>query len=192
MYGVEKRFRRFLRIAGMALVMWSLAGVAWASPSPASVTITMSEHKFEPQRVTVRAGSTVTIRLVNKGILDHEFMVGRTVTKGGPGGNLPDGYMHDFFDGLTVSAVSASGVARFEAGEAKVTGEAAKTLMAAPKEMEMEHGHHGFMITLKPKGQAVIRLVVPASRAGSWEIGCFEQNGSHYLAGMKGTFTVTR
>lgn len=54
-----------------------------------------------------------------------------------------------------------------------------------------EHAHAGFMVVLTANGdQITVTFPVTKEMVGEWEMGCFEQNGVHYIAGMKGTFTV--
>ena len=54
-----------------------------------------------------------------------------------------------------------------------------------------EDGHEGFMVFL-PVGneQATITFTVTDDMVGEWEIGCFELDGVHYDAGMKGALIV--
>lgn len=63
------------------------------------------------------------------------------------------------------------------------------------EEMHMDddhHGHDGLMVML-PVGDetATMTFTVTEEMIGTWEIGCFELEGVHYDAGMKGTFTVS-
>jgi hypothetical protein len=69
-------------------------------------------------------------------------------------------------------------------GEKKMGG--MKMKMKGP-----EADHPGFMITLLPKGNATITFTVPKSKVGTWEMGCFTEDGVHYKEGMRGTFIVT-
>ena len=48
----------------------------------------------------------------------------------------------------------------------------------------------GFQITLDPGQEATITFTVTADQVGEWEMACFVEDGAHYDAGMKGTFTV--
>lgn len=49
----------------------------------------------------------------------------------------------------------------------------------------------GFMVVLKAGGSVTISFVVP-NRPGTWEFGCFQGDGEHYLNGMKGVADVAR
>jgi uncharacterized cupredoxin-like copper-binding protein len=54
---------------------------------------------------------------------------------------------------------------------------------------EMEHG--GFMVVLPVGAKATVTFTVTDDMVGEWEMGCFEQDGVHYDAGMKGAVTVS-
>ena len=51
--------------------------------SGGAVEISMSEFAYLPSTLTLFAGSTVTITLINDGFVAHEFMVGQTRAEGG-------------------------------------------------------------------------------------------------------------
>ncbi len=64
--------------------------------------------------------------------------------------------------------------------------------------MEGEHGEmamdgdHGFMISQAAgTGGTIVTIEIPEDKVGTWEIGCFIDEGTHYEDGMKGTLTVT-
>lgn len=140
--------------------------IGCAQPAgPVEIRITMNEYKFEPDTIRVKAGQEVRLVLVNAGRRDHELMIGRNVRSGNPAG-----YHTDFFAGLSP----------------QVSGEKIK------KEEEEAEAHAGFMVALEPGGRATLVFTVPADRVGEWEMGCFEENGSHYLSGMKGKLVVER
>jgi plastocyanin len=178
------RARLLFWVVGIALGLIGATAIARAQGPSASVTIVMTEYKFEPATVRLRAGSTVVLRLVNRGILAHELLIGRGVAKSPKG--APDHYGQDFFQGIRVELLSAQGIEELAAGKAQLAGPLAQ------KFLKKEAGEEVFEIALKPKGQAVLRFSVPAARVGTWEMGCFEQEGAHYLAGMKGTLIVGR
>jgi hypothetical protein len=47
------------------------------------------------------------------------------------------------------------------------------------------------MVMLEPSPEAtVIEFTVTADKVGSWEIGCFEDDGDHWNDGMKGKLVV--
>lgn len=57
-------------------------GFAYGQPAKATaatrtVTITMHDNYYEPERIQVRAGETLRLVVVNKGELLHEFALGR-------------------------------------------------------------------------------------------------------------------
>lgn len=53
-----------------------------------------------------------------------------------------------------------------------------------------EQAHRGFMIELEPGGTATISFTVPKDKGGTWELGCFSEDGQHYQEGMKASWEV--
>ncbi len=52
-------------------------------------------------------------------------------------------------------------------------------------------GHAGWMVMhTAGSRQMIIEFVVPLDAVGEWEMGCFEDDGTHYEDGMQGTITV--
>ncbi len=62
-----------------------------------SVTVVLSEFAFLPSTLSVVAGSTVTLIIVNDGFVDHEFMVGQRPAEGG-------GFEHDLLVDIVAHA----------------------------------------------------------------------------------------
>jgi uncharacterized cupredoxin-like copper-binding protein len=141
-------------------------------PEPATLRIEMSEYAFTPEVIEVKAGQQVVLELVNIGVIPHEIMIGKDV-------NVvefrPRGFKHDIFEESHVSPVV-------------VGGEGSQV-----EEHSGAHGnsHDGFMVMLEKNGDtATVSFTASKDMVGEWEIGCFEQDGVHYDAGMKGKFTV--
>ena len=104
-----------------------------------------------------------------------------------------NGFEHDFFKGLEVVKISGPGMIMGAGMEMEMD----KDAMAMDKEkgaMAMEedaHDEHGYMVMLEPSPEAtVIEFTVTADKVGSWEIGCFEDDGDHWNDGMKGKLVV--
>jgi len=138
-------------------------------PEPVSFTIEMSEYAFEPDTIEVKVGQEVTLELVNMGQLPHELMFGRQVMMMA---NRPNGYQVDMF--------ASAGV------------EPEVMMMEGEAHGEEEEGHAGFMVLLEKSGdKATMTFTVTDDMVGEWEMGCFEQEGVHYEAGMVGKLVVT-
>lgn len=164
-------------LIGMVLTIILLAGCAQAAPEPVTYTIEMSEFAFSPDTIEVQVGQPVTIEMVNVGALEHELMLGRTVTKRN---NRPNGFEQDFFEAAGIEPHVEEMIAGSREGEASDMED----------DMHMED-HEGFMISLPKTGdRATLTFTPTEDAAGEWEIGCFEQEGVHYDAGMKGTLVV--
>jgi len=147
----------------LSLIMLTLAACGKATPEPVAISIEMTEYAFTPNQIEVKVGQEVTLTLINRGTLDHELMIGREVMTEQ---NRPSGYMTDFFAAAKI--------------EPQVIG----------GEVEEHEGHAGLTVIVKPGEQATLKFTVSKDAVGEWEMGCFEQDGVHYDAGMKGKFIV--
>jgi hypothetical protein len=67
-----------------------------------------------------------------------------------------------------------------------------KNLGPAQEEGSDEKEPSGFMVGSAAGGKARITLTWTEDIVAQWEIGCFEQGGVQYDAGMKGTVTVSQ
>lgn len=165
----------FMLLVLIALVSTGCSGSSSAAAEKAEsirFTIEMTEYAFSPERIEVRVGQEVTLEMVNLGLISHELMIGQEVSRLN---NRPSGYQKDLFEIAQVEPVLVGGST---AGEHASDG----------------HGsdHSGsFMVVLPEKGdEANLTFVVTEKMVGEWELGCFEQDGVHYDAGMKGTLVV--
>jgi uncharacterized cupredoxin-like copper-binding protein len=125
----------------------------------------MTEYAYSPENLNLKVGQEVTLNLINSGQLQHEIMFGREVMKMD---NRPAGYRVDMFE--------ASGV------EPEVHQE------GEPEPEQDEEMNEGFIVALPIDGTGT----VTEDMVGAWEMGCFEQDGVHYDAGMIGFVTVTK
>src|SRR3970040_552967 len=152
--------KRLAILGVIAGLVAALTTVATAAAKAQKVTVTMTDFKFTPKSVTVRAGVPVELTLVNKGAVEHEFMVYASPKA------APDDWDEYVMDNTYFK----------DMGEVEVVfrnqGAVASTRMF---EVELEKG----------KGATV--LFTP-SKKGTFEIGCHVEG--HYEAGMKGTFVV--
>lgn len=153
--------RKRVQIFGLAalVVFLALGGAAWGA-SEQKVTVTMTEMRFAPAKVTLKAGTTVEIKLVNKGKVKHEFMV-YALPKAG---TTREG-LHEW----------AEGTSYFKGVEVKVEGGG----------IEVE-GKDIFEIEVAAGKSAEVKFT--PTRKGTFEIGCLIEG--HYEAGMKGSLTV--
>lgn len=153
----------------LGVVALVLAACGGGTPEPVSYDINMTEYAYSPENLNLKVGQEVTLNLINSGQLQHEIMFGREVMKMD---NRPAGYMVDMFE--------ASGV------EPEVHQE------GEPEHGHDEEMHEGFMVALPIDGTGTIKFTVTEDMVGEWEMGCFEQDGVHYDAGMIGIVTVTK
>ncbi len=150
----------------MGVVALILVACGGGTPEPVSYGINMTEYAFAPEKLNLKVGQEVTLNMINSGQLQHEIMFGREVMEKD---NRPAGYVVDMFE---VGGVEP---------EVQQVGE-------PEHEEEM---HEGFMVALPIDGTATMKFTVTKEMVGEWEMGCFEQDGVHYDAGMKGSVTVT-
>jgi len=149
-----------------------------ATPEPVNLTIELSEYAFSPNQIELQVGQEVTFNIVNVGQLDHEIMFGREVMMMD---DRPNGYSTDMFESAGVEPMV-------------MMEESEMTMDEDHEEGEDDHGemgHEGFMVFLPPgNDKASMTFTVTDDMVGEWEIGCFELDGVHYDAGMKGTLVV--
>lgn len=160
-------------------------------------TIVMDDFLFSPNRLTWRAGDTVTITVLNRSSSQpgaaHEIMFGRRPLReeSALGPVQGDGFEEQLLDGATIEILGGDRVTMIMAETARLTGVDPMSLMQ-PDSMGMQATRPGmdFMAVVAPRGSLTFRFQVP-DRPGDWEFGCFAGDGQHYLNGMKGVVTVT-
>jgi uncharacterized cupredoxin-like copper-binding protein len=165
-----KAFRLMLLFSVFVLMLAACGGPA-APLTPVSYTIDMTEFAFNPNSLNLKVGQQVTLELTNSGQLVHEIMFGREVMRMN---NRPSGYQRDLFETGGVEP------------EVNIVDE------GQMNNGMVEEGHEGFMVVLGPGGRATMTFAVTEAMVGEWEMGCFEQDGVHYDAGMVGPVSITR
>ena len=193
---------RILLIAIMVILL--VACSAESEPEEVVYTIEMAEFSYAPEDIELKVGQTVTLNLVNLGQLDHEIMIGREVKMDN---FLPAGYELDMFEHAGVEPVVVMEMHENEHVEAEHE-EAEDSHDEAEHEedehvqdeaeheegeddhAETGHNHDGFMVSLANEDRATMTFKVTEDMVGTWEIGCFLQDGAHYLADMKGSLAV--
>lgn len=112
----------------LAVLMSAIVLSACASGSaPTKVTITMTEFGFEPNAISVTAGSPVELTLVNEGAIEHDFVIEVIPVTGVTSSNSGDHHMstdeHSKFDLHTSTAAGETSTLTFtptEAGTYKI------------------------------------------------------------------------
>lgn len=173
---------------------------------------------FDPETVVLTAGQEVTIILENQGSKDHEFMVGQEVVYTDAG--APNGFEVDFFEGIEdqvevnlgdgamlmidSETVAMGGMSMEEEGEMEMEGEGEEGEEHGHEEgeeheeeeaeeegMAVHMDHSGWMVMdAAGSGPTEITFTVPEDRVGEWIMGCFEDDGTHFDDGMRGTLIV--
>lgn len=153
-----------MRIAVRVLLVVALLAMvslgASAAPKTQKVTLTLTEFKFSPKNVTLQAGVPVELTLMNKGTVEHEFLLYAV-----PKGKVED--MDAFALSTTYFKDTGEIVAEFPG----------VGMAAAPVLFETE----------VVKGKSVTLKFTPAKK-GTFEFGCHVEG--HYDGGMKGTLIV--
>lgn len=167
-------------LLGLSIVLAACS--SGSAPKPLELTIELSEFAFSPENLEFQVGQEVTLHLVNVGALGHEIVFGQEVAMSD---GQPSGYQTDMFD-----------VAHVEPEVMMVEGTHTDGDEHGEDEMNMEgeeeHGHAGFMVEVPPgDDEYTMTFTVTEDMIGEWEIGCFDQNGVHYTAGMIGALTVS-
>lgn len=164
----EEEVKKLYAALLLAVAALILAACGGGTPEAVSYDIDMAEYSYTPEKLNFKVGQEVTLNLSNSGQLQHEVMIGHEVMKID---NRPAGYMVDMFESAGV--------------------EPEVTQVGEPEE-EHEEMHEGFMVVSPVGGTATIKFTVTEEMLGEWEMGCFEQDGVHYDAGMKGSVSVTQ
>ena len=121
-----------LMVVLVLLMIAACGGGAVKPDDTGTVTIELTESAFTPSNIEVVAGTTVRFVLNNTGQEEHEFMIGRTVSRA-PG--YPDTYETDFFHAVTVDV--AGEPVMVMGGEAMLTREGKMAMDG----MAQEGGH---------------------------------------------------
>jgi uncharacterized cupredoxin-like copper-binding protein len=158
--------RKLASVLVALLVVW--AGVAETLQAGAArqrVEVQMKEFAFVPSTVTLKAWVPVEVRLVNRGVVEHELMVydlGHLHLAGmDPQKIHKELEARSYFRGLAVQVE----------GKAKVVKRVGKDLVN---------------IILAPGERVVLRF--NPTKKGTFEMGCHIPG--HYEAGMKGRWVV--
>jgi uncharacterized cupredoxin-like copper-binding protein len=195
------------KIALLGLLVMVLSACGGGPPPDANITIVMDEYTFEASDIELKVGQKVTFTLENVGQLDHELMIGRTVTSDSQG--RPSGYAEDLFviagvmpelvgggsimdhgDGHSMEEMDHSDEADMEDMD-HGDEEAADSADADEHDMDAMAG--GVTMLFQPVGSdsSQVTFTVTEDMLGDWEMGCFQLDGVHYTSGMVGTLTVT-
>jgi len=186
----EKKMNKKAGVVLSILLLLVITACSSAStPQPLEITIEMSEFAFSPQNLEFQVGQEVTLHLVNIGALGHEIMFGRgVVMKDGQ----PFNYETDMFEFAGVEPEVSMNEGEHGDDHGHDEGDEHEGDDMHEEDMHMEEGHTGFMVHL-PVGtdEYTMKFTVTEDMVGEWEIGCFEQEGVHYTAGMLGTLVVS-
>ena len=176
-----KRLSIMVVIIGMVSLAFGCGGGAVEPDEEGTLYITMDDFKFTPDKIDLDSGKKVRFVLDNKSKTnDHGFVVGLEVTR--QGGSV-NGFQSDFFEGVEVKVI----------GPAKlvIPGEAILTRDGEGAVEDKDGGDaNGFMVLIGPSSEStVIEFIVP-EKYGEWEFASFEENGTRYEDGMRGTLKV--
>jgi len=165
------------------------------------IVVNMDEFDFGADVIEVFAGETVTFVLLNNGVNEHEFMIGRDLVETEEG--YPNGFVHDFFEtvtpivdppsaGMDMGSMDMSGMDMSGMDMEGDDGHAEDEMDADMSGMDMgdEDAHAGFMVQRRPGEVARLTVTVPDDVIGEWEIGCFRGRGAHWDAGMSARLVV--
>lgn len=129
--------------------------------APASMSVNMSEMKFTPSTLTLKAGQKVTITITNTGKVVHELQA-YVKPKTAPKNEAAwDAYMQQYTMWLGTKNLSLT--------------KNGKAVKGSFFEVELDPGQKG-VLTFTP------------GKAGVYELACHKPG--HYESGMKGTITV--
>jgi hypothetical protein len=125
--------------------------------------VVMEDYRFAPTAFAIGSEQPVTFVFDNRDEVSHDVSIGRTVAEHD---GRAIGFAEDLLAGIPVQVTPRS---------ASITP---------------EPPYQGTTVVV-PGGQRVeLELIVPASRAGEWQIGCFTGRGCHYRAGLAAELLV--
>lgn len=182
-------------VAVAASALWAAAQAPMLGPN--EYRIVMDDYLYSPDRLSWRSGDTVTVTIIDRSSSrpgkPHEIMFGRRpLREPGPFGPIQgDGFEEQLLSGSTINIIGGDRVTMVMADTARLIGVDPTSLMVPGMDMSGQPMQMGmdFMAVLDPGGTLTFSFKVPA-RPGEWEFGCFQQDGQHYLNGMKGVLTV--
>ena len=142
-----------------------------AAADTTTIEVTMTDYAYKPARITVPAGEPVTLQFTNEGTVEHYFVVGDSIA------STQESFRQNLFSGVSITKT------KHTEGQGEEREE----------EHEEEEGGHENVFELPPDGSGSMTFTLPASKAGTYTIACFETTGGkkHYQMGMEGTLTVT-
>lgn len=159
-----------LRLSFLAAALTLLAIAPAAFAAHETYTIVMTNYKYTPDHMTWHVGDTVTIKLVNNSTdKTHEIMFGK-----GQLNYETDNFGKKYPHGWTTKLFDNPDQVHF------MMGQGIEELMAAMP-----------MITLQAKGGTMTFTFTVPDKKGTWEFGCFEEQGAHFVDhNMKGTIDI--
>lgn len=145
----------------VAIVFVGAMTVGTLAAPAQKITFTMTDFQFTPKSVAVKPGTAVELILVNKGAVQHEFMLYTSPGSMGTGMDMDAyGAENTYFKGIgTIEVVSGAKTSRTSGIE---------------------------RVMVDPGKTVAIKFV--AKKPGTFEFGCHITG--HYEAGMKGVLTV--
>lgn len=147
MFRVGPRFGQAVSAALMLAIAGAfggLAGLAHEGEEATELEIVLADYTFEPQAVVLQAGQAYRLRLVNRGTVEHELMVGREPLPSAEGDE--HGYRQNLLMAMEVAV-------RFDSGWVETMGL-----------------HE---VGVGPGEEIVLTFTVPETARGDWEMGCF-------------------
>ena len=128
---------------------------------PTELDVTLRDYRFEPDPMAIAAGELVTMTFTNEDDVAHDISFGRGVEETD---GRPVGYAEDLLQGVALDVDP-------------------RTALSSDA---LEHT----TITVAPGTTVTLRMVLPEAREGPWEVGCFQTEGCHYVAGLHGELDV--
>ena len=150
---------------------------------PVTIKVTMADFSFSPAVLRISAGHPVTLVFVNTGVVQHEFMAGRTAMNGD--------FETDLFANVEVEMGSAEAADHKHADAAPHDHpEPAAHVHADPAQHAHAEGQdsHDTMVVVEPGARGSMTFELPTDLRGEWEMACFIPG--HYDGGMHGSVIV--
>ncbi|MGA7272237.1 MAG: hypothetical protein WB239_14290 [Acidimicrobiia bacterium] len=181
--------RRIVGTMAVVLLIAACGTGSGAGDNGQEIHVSLYEYSFDPAEIHLTVGQPVTLVLQNDGGKDHELMAGREVHEED---GIPHGFEQDFFDtvdDLNIDPPDALETSMEGMGEGDMSGTTMGDMSSTTMgDEEMED--MGVMVAREPGEMATVTFTPTEDSVGEWQIGCFEEEGTHWQQGMKGTIIV--
>jgi len=168
-----------------------------------TIRIEVNDFYFKPENIRIKSGQKVEIELVNKGKLEHEFMVGRliktekdqehnksnhTQNSKKEATDIEHNHQKDMHGEHDIDIEQKETIHIHTASFEKDFFNGIEVTSITDKGKFIRDSEHGTMLILEPGGTATLSFNIPDDYKGEWVVACFIPG--HYEANMRGKIII--